>query len=391
MPELHDLLERRASGYEPSHDLFERVLDRRDRRHRNQRVAAGFLGIAVFALAAIGLVRLLGTGGTPADESSNTFFGEWASPDYNDFVDDTSSQTMTIREGEGGVVHITVHDDVSSGCSEKRPGENPRYVFHGMTMTGTGRLEDPTTLVVPSPLVACVDGGHHGGGQQLPAGSYRLVLDLATDRLYDNFGVVWNRGAPPESWSEPSTEAGADGPETYSILHGEVTFRAAEPWNDHVEAYIDPRVFFLQTGRGGEADMTILVNPLPPKTPCEGYRVLPSAEELVQAVRSNPDLEATAPVTERVGRIDALRMDVVAAPGGSIGPCGVGAVDVVNVPGRPWASVGPGDLGRLYVLDLPGGSARTLAIWIKAPDAASFQQALDAAAPVLDSFGFDLG
>ena len=61
MAELHDLLERRASGYEPSRDLFERVLDRRDHRQRNRRVAAGVFGIAVFALAAIGFVRLLGS------------------------------------------------------------------------------------------------------------------------------------------------------------------------------------------------------------------------------------------------------------------------------------------------------------------------------------------
>ena len=46
--------------------------------------------------------------------------------------------------------------------------------------------------------------------------------------------------------------------------------------------------------------------------------------------------------------------------------------------------------GRLYVLDLPGGSARALAIMITAPEAA-FELALDAAAPVLDSFEFHAG
>ena len=107
--------------------------------------------------------------------------------------------------------------------------------------------------------------------------------------------------------------------------------------------------------------MTILVNPLPPEAPCD-RRVPPSAEELVQAIRA---------VQIRLGEtVDA------------------NSVDVVSVPGRPWGSVGLGDLGRLYVLDLPGGSARTLAIWITAPDAAVFEQALDAAAPLLDSFEF---
>ena len=68
-----------------------------------------------------------------------------------------------------------------------------------------------------------------------------------------------------------------------------------------------------------QAEMTILVNPLPPEAQCDS-RIPPSAEELVRAVRSNPNLEATAPVIDRVGGIDALRMDVVAAPGASLGP-----------------------------------------------------------------------
>ena len=65
---------------------------------------------------------------------------------------------------------------------------------------------------------------------------------------------------------------------------------------------------------------------------------------------------------------------------------------VVSVPGRgAWGGVGLGDLGRLYVLDLPGGSARTLAILITAPEAALFELAVEVAAPVLDSFEFRAG
>jgi hypothetical protein len=385
MPELHDLLERRASGYEPPPDLFERVLDRRARRHRNQRIAAGVLGIAVFAVAAIGFVRLLGSEGTPASDPSSRFVGEWASIDYND---DSSSQTMTIRPGEDGVILVTVHDDASSACSEAPGATAPK------TMTGTGRLEDPTTLVVPSPTLTCVDGSdpvdddltYH---DEEEVTGYTLILDLATDRLYDSLGVVWNRGAPPKSWADASAEAGVGGPGTFSILHGEVTFGADGFWNDHVEAYIDPRLFFLIGTGERAATMTILVNPLPPEN-CDSLRVPPSAEELVQSIRSNPDLETTAPVIERVGGVDALRMDVVAAPGASVGPCfeGDDGVDVVIVPGRPWGAIGLADLGRLYVLDLPGGSARTLAIWITASEATVFERALDAAAPLLVSFEF---
>jgi hypothetical protein len=64
-------------------------------------------------------------------------------------------------------------------------------------------------------------------------------------------------------------------------------------------------------------------------------------------------------------------------------------VPVVSVPGRgSWGGVELGGLGRLYVLDLPGGSARTLAIWITAPDVALFERAVETAAPVLNSFEF---
>jgi hypothetical protein len=335
----------------------------------------------------------------PADQTLGRFVGAWASTNYNDYVgaDNTYSQTMTIRGGDDGVLHITVHDDSSIACSDTPA-----------SMTGTGRLEDPTTLVVPSPVLACDDGSDIRDDGVFPElkgelNNYTLVLDPATDRLYDNLGVVWNRGAPPENWAGRSTEAGVDGPGTFAILHGEVTFRAAEPWIDHAEAYIDPRLFFLVgpggrhlVGPGGRrepAGISILVNPLPPETPCDSLRAPASAEELVQAIRSNPDLEATAPVTERVGGIDALRMDVVAAPGASPGPCSEGGwVPVVSVPGRgAWGGVELGRLGRLYVLDLPGGSARTLAILITAPEPALFERAVEAAAPVLDSFEFHTG
>ena len=71
MPELHDLLERQASTYEPSPELFERVLQRRDRRHRNQRVAAGVLGIAIaFVVGWWGVHAITSSTPKPADDRS---------------------------------------------------------------------------------------------------------------------------------------------------------------------------------------------------------------------------------------------------------------------------------------------------------------------------------
>jgi hypothetical protein len=75
MPELHDLLERRASRYEPPPDLFDRVLDRRRRRDRNRRVGTAVVALALVAAAFAGLARALtsGPGARPADQPSSRF------------------------------------------------------------------------------------------------------------------------------------------------------------------------------------------------------------------------------------------------------------------------------------------------------------------------------
>jgi len=60
MSEYRPVLERAASNA-PQPDLdLERVLRRRDRKRRNQRIAAGVVGIAVF-VAAVGLVTTFGS------------------------------------------------------------------------------------------------------------------------------------------------------------------------------------------------------------------------------------------------------------------------------------------------------------------------------------------
>ena len=58
MSDTRDLLRPAVEDFEPAADAFERVLVRRDRKRRNARVAAGILGVAIFALAALGLARL---------------------------------------------------------------------------------------------------------------------------------------------------------------------------------------------------------------------------------------------------------------------------------------------------------------------------------------------
>jgi hypothetical protein len=48
MSDLKSVLERGLRGFEPSDDAFERTLRRRNRKRRNQRIAAGVVGMAVF-------------------------------------------------------------------------------------------------------------------------------------------------------------------------------------------------------------------------------------------------------------------------------------------------------------------------------------------------------
>ncbi len=52
--------ERVMRGFMPPDDSFERLVKRRDRKRRNQRIAAGVVGIAVF-VAAVGIVASVGS------------------------------------------------------------------------------------------------------------------------------------------------------------------------------------------------------------------------------------------------------------------------------------------------------------------------------------------
>jgi hypothetical protein len=404
MPELHDLLERRASGYGPPSDLFDRVLGRRRRRDRNRRVGTAVLALAVAAAGIGGLARafLWDAKTRPGDQTPRGFVGTWTS---TEFLHDESSQTMTIRPAEDGALDIVLHDDSSSLCSDRQTRID--RVDTPSTMTGTGRLEDATTLVVPSPVLACADGRQpslNAGGEEGDPG-YTLVL-VGSDRLFDNLGVAWHRGATPENGTDTTISSERTGPGTYSMLGGEVTFHAPEgqPWNDHIEAYLDPRLFFLAgpedpdevpLGQSPTMHIEISANPLPEASCAAPPGVPASAEAVVRAIRSNPDLETTVPVVERVGGLDAVRLDVAPVPGASTCPREGGpyaGVPVVSVSGRgdAWGLIDHGDLGRLYVLDLPGGYARALVIMVVAPEAA-FDRALEAAAPVLDSIEFHTG
>ena len=186
MPELQDLLDRRASGYAPPTELFERVHDRRRRRDRNRRIRAGVLGVAVVVLAAIGFVRVLGSERTPASDPRSPFLGTWAGFDYR------GPQTMTIRVSDEGAVRIVVHDDGFVG------GTVAGDVCSGapLTITGIGRFQGTTELVVPSPALACDDGSDLEAFSPPVEETLRnltFVHHPESGAITDNLGVLWER------------------------------------------------------------------------------------------------------------------------------------------------------------------------------------------------------
>lgn len=197
MNETKELLRRGVGGFEPTPDAFERVLARRDRKRRNQRVAAGVLGIGVSALAAIGFARLLGSEGTPASDPRSPFLGVWISTSDAD----GGTQTMTVRASADDAVEIVVTDDVATVCS-----------LTPSTMTGTGRIEGGTALVIPSPVYTCDDGSEPETLSGPPLAEalrdWTLFLDAETDTLSDGVGGVWMREGAEVPSPGPVTSGG---------------------------------------------------------------------------------------------------------------------------------------------------------------------------------------
>jgi hypothetical protein len=177
-----------------------------------------------------------------------------------------------------------------------------------------------------------------------------------------------------------TTEDGQAVPVPYSVFDGEVTFAAAPPWGPTDSDRTS--IILGGVGRGSAEQFTMFTVRADPGTGigCEAGPPAADVDALIRSIRSNPDLEATAPVAESVGGIDALRMDVVGLRPTEVGDC------LPMVLEGLW--LGQDDRSRLYLVDLPEGmSARVLAIAISALPS-EFERVVEAAEPVLDSFEF---
>jgi hypothetical protein len=132
-------------------------------------------------LASMGAIAI-GSRLLQPDLPRGPFEGSWVS------ISDTDrgTQTMTVSVSADGAVEITVHDDVASVCSGTPS-----------TMTGTGRIEGTTELVIPAPVYACDDGSEpeslSGPPLEEQLRDLTYVHDPTTDALTDNLGSVWAR------------------------------------------------------------------------------------------------------------------------------------------------------------------------------------------------------
>jgi hypothetical protein len=211
----------------------------------------------------------------------------------------------------------------------------------------------------------------------------------ATGRLR----LVYDFEGGPAGPGPGTTENGKAVPEEYGFLDGEVTYRAAYPAAPRSDIWfqLPDAATIVDAADNDRRLLMILADPQPIGPGCVEAPAPADAEALARSIRSNPDLEADAPVAVTIGGIPALQIDVVLAPGASScswqTPSLSSASPLLLKHAPFWNGV---DRARLYVLDLPGGSARVLAIAIIS-DEDSIEHVLELAAPIVDSIEFHTG
>ena len=234
-----------------------------------------------------------------------------------------------------------------------------------------------------------------------------FAADIVVEQLLfvsqDGRPFVSQDGRPQVQYQEwgfgtdiaPTTEDGQPLAMPYHYFDDVVTVHAAHPWifHDGWEAgrLIPEGPGVPPTTDGGERgawDLLVLkADPYPVGTGCVIHPARSGAQAIADSIQANTDLQATAPAQVTVGRSSAQTTDVVIAPGATLcdgdGVAGLdGSRGTLVVDGL---GLRPGHRMRLYLLDLEEGSSmQVLAIAIIAQES-TFERAVEAAAPILDS------
>ncbi len=213
----------------------------------------------------------------------------------------------------------------------------------------------------------------------------------------------------------PTTEDGQPVALPYNVFDGEVTLHIAHPWifTDYGDlggwtfGRLIPEGIVAPTTDGGERsewdELFLMADPVLVGTDCQRGAGQADLGVLVESIQSYPGVETTAPIAASVGGVEALVMDVK-IPAGAATPvvldeggdlCANGLLNPVGGwMGYSLDSSGvatgtaSGEWVRLFLFDMPASSSvRTMAIAIVAPES-SFERAVKAAAPVVDSIEF---
>jgi hypothetical protein len=184
---------------------------------------------------------------------------------------------------------------------------------------------------------------------------------------------------------------------------GEVTVSAPSTWqmywpnDDGVNQEVAPDVWFGMLWRDApypvdDGHNIGFVDPVAYDAWCAANGGSPllsapaDAATIAQQLIADPDFDTTAPVTARIGGLEAVSVDVALAPGGRT--CGVGMIDISR-----WIhSLKPGSSRlRLFLVDLPEGmSVETLAITVVAPEG-DFEEFIEETKLIIESIEFDPG
>jgi hypothetical protein len=190
--------------------------------------------------------------------------------------------------------------------------------------------------------------------------------------------------APPSTSVSPTPVSGHSGP-----FEAPFTFTAPSDWMVQEGTWS----FTLHPPEAPEGwvGFAVYSSYVPARSDCSArpeQGVGRSSDAMTSWLSTHPALDATTPREVTLGRATGSWVDVQLADDWENTCGGAGLTLVTGYPdhGGRW-SIRYTDKIRLYVLDLPAGN--TVTIMIHATDAVHFDDVIDLAAPVVESFEFD--
>jgi len=163
MPDLHELLDRRASQYAPRPDLYERVLDRRHRRDRSRRIASAVVAVLVAGVAIAAVLRGFSSTTVPATPRPS--------------VTRTNGEVLSFTGSSGGTGDLVA---VTPGTHEEHILVEDLELVYSASWSADGRW-------------VAYETSTHEGGRGLwvmgPSGEPRLVATDASMWMWSSTGA----------------------------------------------------------------------------------------------------------------------------------------------------------------------------------------------------------